>query len=61
MTGKIGFIAADSGKELFVHHSAIEGESFKSLQEGKRIAFHEERGTKEPQAVRVSKLALILY
>jgi cold shock protein len=51
-----GFIAADSGKELFVHHSAIEGEGFKSLQEGDRVTFDEERGAKGPQAVRVRKL-----
>jgi CspA family cold shock protein len=51
-----GFIASDAGKELFVHHSAIEGQGFKSLQEGERVAFDEERGAKGPQAVRVKKL-----
>ncbi len=51
-----GFIAADNGKELFVHHSAIEGEGFKSLDEGQRVSFDEEKGTKGPQAVRVKKL-----
>ncbi|MCK8602881.1 cold-shock protein [Desulfoferrobacter suflitae] len=51
-----GFIAADSGKELFVHHSSIEGEGFKSLEEGQRVSFEEERGAKGPQAVRVKKL-----
>ncbi|GLI35176.1 cold-shock protein [Desulforhabdus amnigena] len=51
-----GFIADDSGKELFVHFSAIEGEGFKSLQEGDRVSFDEERGAKGPQAVRVRKL-----
>jgi CspA family cold shock protein len=51
-----GFIAADGGKELFVHHSAIEGAGFKSLQEGDRVSFEEERGAKGPQAVKVRKL-----
>jgi CspA family cold shock protein len=51
-----GFIAADSGKELFVHHSSILGEGFKSLQEGERVSFEEERGAKGPQAVKVQKL-----
>jgi cold shock protein len=51
-----GFITADGGKELFVHHSAIEGQGFKSLEEGDRVSFDEERGTKGPQAVRVKKL-----
>lgn len=51
-----GFIIADDGKELFVHHSGIEGQGFKSLEEGERVSFDEERGTKGPQAVRVKKL-----
>jgi CspA family cold shock protein len=51
-----GFIAADTGKEFFVHHSSIEGEGFKSLEEGQRVSFEEERGAKGPQAVKVRKL-----
>jgi CspA family cold shock protein len=51
-----GFIEADSGKELFVHHSSIEGSGFKSLQEGERVSFEEESGAKGPQAVKVRKL-----
>lgn len=51
-----GFITSDSGKELFVHHSAIEGQGFKSLEEGEKVSFDEERGAKGPQAVRVKKL-----
>jgi cold shock protein len=51
-----GFIADDNGKELFVHHSSIEGEGFKSLEEGERVSFEEERGAKGPQATKVRKL-----
>jgi cold shock protein len=52
-----GFIADDNGKELFVHHSSIEGEGFKSLEEGERVSFEEERGAKGPQATKVRKLS----
>ncbi|MEM5789044.1 MAG: cold-shock protein [Syntrophobacteraceae bacterium] len=51
-----GFIASDCGKELFVHHSSIEGNGFKSLQEGERVSFSEEAGAKGPKAVQVRKL-----
>jgi CspA family cold shock protein len=51
-----GFITADSGKELFVHHSSIEGQGFKSLEEGEQVSFDEESGAKGPQAVNVKKL-----
>lgn len=51
-----GFIETDSGRDLFVHFSAIEGSGFKSLSEGDSVAFDEENGSKGPQAVRVRKL-----
>ena len=50
-----GFIADDSGKDYFVHHTGIEGSGFKSLQEGDAVDFEVEAGTKGPQAVRVRK------
>jgi CspA family cold shock protein len=50
-----GFIADESGKEYFVHHSAIEGKGFKTLQEGESVSFEVEQGSKGLQAVRVTK------
>jgi len=51
-----GFIEQEGGKDLFVHHSAIQGEGFKSLVEGDRVSFDVVQGAKGPAAENVRKL-----
>ncbi len=51
-----GFIEAEGGKDVFVHHSAIEGSGFKSLTEGDRVSFEVEKGAKGPSATKVKKI-----
>ena len=51
-----GFIEQEGGKDLFVHHSAIQGEGFKSLAEGERVSFDVVQGAKGPAAENVRKL-----
>ena len=48
-----GFIAQDGGKDVFVHHSAIQAQGFKSLQEGQRVTFDVVDGPKGPAAENV--------
>ena len=51
-----GFIERAEGKDVFVHHTAIDAEGFKSLNEGDRVQFDEVEGPKGPQAANVRKL-----
>jgi CspA family cold shock protein len=52
-----GFITPeDGGKDLFVHHSAIQAQGFKSLAEGDRVEFEIVQGQKGPAADKVTKL-----
>ncbi|MBQ7217575.1 MAG: cold-shock protein [Synergistaceae bacterium] len=52
-----GFITADEGKDVFVHYSAIQGEGFKTLNEGQKVSFDVISGDKGPQAANVVKLS----
>ncbi len=51
-----GFIEQDSGADVFVHHSAIQAQGFKSLQEGARVTFDVVDGAKGPAAENVVQL-----
>lgn len=51
-----GFITTESGTDVFVHHSAIQGEGYKTLEEGQEVEFEIEKGQKGDQAVKVVKL-----
>ncbi|MFD3445419.1 cold-shock protein [Microbacteriaceae bacterium 4G12] len=51
-----GFIETEDGKDVFVHFSAIQGEGYKSLEEGQRVQFEVTQGDRGPQASNVTKL-----
>jgi CspA family cold shock protein len=52
-----GFITPDDGdKDLFVHHTGINGEGYRSLQEGSKVSYDAEQGDKGPKAVNVSSI-----
>jgi CspA family cold shock protein len=51
-----GFIEQDNGSDVFVHHTVIQSEGFKSLQEGARVSFDIVDGAKGPAAENVTQL-----
>ena len=51
-----GFIEQDGGKDVFVHHSAIQGQGFKTLAEGERVKFEVVEGQKGPAAENVESI-----
>lgn len=51
-----GFITPESGNDVFVHHTAIQGEGYKTLQEGDEVEFEIQQGPKGEQAVNVVKV-----
>ena len=51
-----GFIGQDGGADVFVHYSAIQGEGYKTLQEGDAVEFEVTQGQKGPQAENVVKV-----
>ncbi len=51
-----GFIAAENGKDVFVHHSVIEGTGFHTLQEGEAVEYEYEDSPKGMKATKVKRL-----
>lgn len=52
-----GFITAENGQDLFVHHSDIKSEGYRSLAEGAKVQFEEVEGQKGPRAANVVQIA----
>ncbi len=51
-----GFITVDGGKDIFVHHTAIQGDGYKTLAEGQAVEFEIVQGPKGEQATNVVKI-----
>jgi CspA family cold shock protein len=51
-----GFITPESGNDVFVHHSAIQSDGYKSLDEGQEVEFEVQQGPKGEQAINVVKM-----
>ncbi len=53
-----GFLETDNEGDVFVHYSAIEGEGFRTLQEGEKVTFEIEQSPKGPHAINVKRLGM---
>ena len=51
-----GFITPENGKDVFVHHTAIQGNGFKTLSEGQEVSFDVDKGPKGLRAINVTAL-----
>jgi CspA family cold shock protein len=51
-----GFIASETGKDVFVHHSVIQGDGFKTLQENETVEYDYESGPKGMKATKVTRM-----
>ena len=51
-----GFLSREEGDDVFVHHTSIQGDGFKTLSEGQQVEFEVQDGPKGPQAVNVKAL-----
>ena len=51
-----GFITSETGTDVFVHHRAVQGEGYKTLDEGQEVQFELQNGPKGEQATNVVKL-----
>jgi len=51
-----GFLSREDGSDVFVHHTSIQAEGFKTLSEGQEVEFEVQDGPKGPQAVNVTGL-----
>ena len=54
-----GFILSDKGKDVFVHHSVIDGQGFKTLQENETVEYEYEDGPKGMKATKVRRLSSV--
>ena len=52
-----GFISGEDGKDVFVHHTAIQGDGFRTLAQGQSVEFEVQQDKKGPRALKVTKLS----